>query len=477
MKRPHTQQPGYYLPMVLAFAAIVLIVSSSIITLAYTNFRVVSGQGRSNSALNVAEAGINYYLWHLSHNNQDYCDGNAPCTGTGPFGPYVKEYRDTLGEVVGSYSITVTPPPTNGTSATVRSVGTTTSGETRTVVATLGIPSFAQYSFVTNSQTWFGDSEQTVGLVHSNNGIRFDGTATGVVTSAVTNYRPSDCFGGSGNQQKNGIWGSGGPTSYWNYPVPQVDFNQLTSSLNGMQTAAQAGGIFLPTLVNGQGNKTHDGYALQLNADNTIRVGKVTGQSDNGGTGGSCANHGATVSRMQSVTWEATARAMPANGVIYVADNAWVWGTLNSRLTIAAGRLPDTPATNTRIFLQNDILYGANGSVKDGSVALGLIAQSDIIVNSNSEDNLEIDAYLLSQKGKVFRPLYSNNVKSQITIYGGIATYSWWTWSWVNGSGTTTSGYQNTTQIYDNYLALNPPPMFPKTGSFAILSWKEEPIL
>jgi hypothetical protein len=164
---------------------------------------------------------------------------------------------------------------------------------------------------------------------------------------------------------------------------------------------------------------------------------------------------------------------LPNNGVIFVSDNLWVWGVISSRITVASGRLPDTASTNTSVYLQNDITYSA----KDGSVALGIISQSDIRVNSDSENDLELDAYLLSQKGRVFRPLYASNVKSSISVYGGIASNSWWTWNWVNSSGIITSGYQTTSQTYDNYLALSPPPLFPKTGSHAILSWKEEPIL
>ena len=462
--------PGFYLPLILGFAAIVMIIGMSIISFTYSNMSVVKRQSNSNSALAVAEGGINYYLWHLSHNNKDYCDGNA-CSGNGPFGPYTHELKDTLGNVIGSYTLTITPPVSNGATVTVRAEGVATTGEKRTVVASLGIPSFAQYSFVTNSEAWFGDTEATNGLVHSNRGIHYDGVANGVVSSAVNTYVPASCFGGNG-QTKNGIWGTGGPTSYWTFPVPQVDFNQLTSDLSNLQTLAQTDGLHLPTLVDNRGRKTYSGYAIRFNAGNTITVGRVTSAQDNGSAGG-CAAHSRHNSLMQSVLWENSNRSYPTNGIIYVADNAWVWGTIGGRITLASGRLPDTPSTNTNIYLQNDILY----TVKDGSVALGLISQSDLVVNSSSESDLEIDAYLLSQKGKVFRPYYYNNIKTKISIYGGVASNSWWTWSWVNGSGTVVSGYVNTIQTYDSYLALSPPPQFPTTGSFAILSWKEEPIL
>lgn len=280
-------------------------------------------------------------------------------------------------------------------------------------------------------------------------------------------------MGGDGQTSENGVWGSGGPQSYWNFPVPQVDFNSITADFNTLQTQAQSGGVFLPTLVDAYGHKTYDGYAIQLNSNGTFTVGRVTAQQDTGSISGGCAAHSAHNSLMQSVVWEGTSRALPSNGILYIADNAWVWGAVTSHLTIASGRLPDNTSTRTNIFLQNNITYAA----MDGSDSLGLMAQSDIVVNSSSANNLTIDAFLLSQYGKVFRPYYAGNVKSSITIYGGIAANSWWTWSWVDGNNNVVSGYQTTSQQYDNHLALNPPPDFPKTGAYEILSWKEEPIL
>lgn len=465
------RRPGYYLPLVLTLAAVVFIISTAILSLAFSNFKVVKKQSQSTSALNVAEAGINYYLWHLAHAPLDYCDGNA-CSGSGPFGPYSHEYKDTNGTVVGSYSITIFPPDPGGNTVTVRSVGQTQTGENRTILATLGVPSFAQYAFVTNSEVWFGEDEVTSGLVHSNNGVHFDGTAADVISASVETFTPSSCFGGNGSTQ-NGVWGDGGPTTYWNFPVPQVDFNQITSDLSTIQQAAAEDGMLLPTLVNAQGQKTHSGYALQFNASGDVTVGRVTASRDSGKTGGSCVNHSRADSLIQSVIWESTPRTLPSNGIIFVADNLWVWGTITDRLTVASGRLPDTSSTNTSVYLQSDITYSA----KDGTVALGILSQSDIRLNSASEDDLNIDAYLMSQKGKVFRPLYAGNIRDTISVYGGIASYSWWTWNWADTTGTISSGYQNTSQTYDTYLALNPPPLFPKSGSHAILSWKEEPIL
>lgn len=463
------KKSGYYLPLVLALATMVFVVTTAIITATHMNFRIVKDQAESTSALNIAEAGVNYYLWRLSKNPEDYCDGQV-CSGTGPFGPFNHQYRDVSGTIVGSFSITVTPPITEGSAVEVRVIGTANSGEKRTVVASLGVPSFARFAYVSNNEAWFGSNEFTRGPVHSNRGIHFDGVADGLVTTSVASYRPTSCFGGDG-QIKDGIWGDGGPRSFWQFPVPQVDFNAITSDLNSLQTQAETGGTFLPTLLNNRNQRTHDGYIVELQGT-VYRLGRVTARLDNAGASG-CASHGRYRSLIQSIAWEPTTRSLPGNGVLYIADNVWIRGNLDGRLTIASGRLPNNASTNTNVFLQNDITYAR----KDESVSLGVISQSDIVVNSDSESDLVLHGFFLSQNGRVFRPLYSNNIRDRITVYGGIASNSWWTWTWVTSGGSVTSGYRTTVQEYDANLALDPPPYFPKTGAFTILSWKEEPIL
>lgn len=465
------KKKGFYLPLVLLLSAVAVIISVSILTLAFGNFAAVRRQSRSTSALSIAEAGVNYYLWHLAHNNKDYCDGN-PCSGSGPYGPYTHTYKDTFGSVIGSFTLTVTPPPTNGSSVDVRSVGQTSTGENRTILATLGIPSFAHFAYVTNSETWFGSTSSTPGPVHSNVGIHFDGTANDTVSAASQTYLPSSCYGGTGITE-NGVWGSGGPQSYWQFPVPQIDFNHITTDLNTLQAAAQNGGVYLPKLINGKNKKTYSGYAIRLNADKTFTVGDVTASTDTGGSTNSCTKHSSYNSLMQSVVWETSNRPMPTDGVIFVADNVWVWGTVTTRLTIASGRLPENSSTYTNVFLQDNITYSA----KDGSVVLGVIGQSDVVINSSSADTLELDGFYLSQKGKVFRPYYPSNIKTSLTFYGGIGSNSWWGWNWLGSNNQVISGYQQVNSTYDPYISKEPPPLFPTTGSFSVLSWREEPIL
>jgi hypothetical protein len=159
---------------------------------------------------------------------------------------------------------------------------------------------------------------------------------------------------------------------------------------------------------------------------------------------------------------------MPANGVVYVSDNTWVDGVADGHITLAAEITSGNK--DAVIKIRDNLLYSA----KDGSSSIGLVSESNIEVPNYAPSDLEIDAALLSQKGHVWFPSTSGYIKNNISVYGSISTNQYWTWSWVNGIGSVVSGYKNTTQTYDPYLTLSPPPEFPTTGAFAILSWREE---
>ena len=77
-------------------------------------------QAASEKALNIAEAGVNYYKWHLAHAPEDFKDGQ---TGNGP---YLHVYKDPQGSTIGSYSLEITPPQNGSTVVTIQSTGWTT---------------------------------------------------------------------------------------------------------------------------------------------------------------------------------------------------------------------------------------------------------------------------------------------------------------------------------------------------------------
>ena len=62
---------------------LILGLATGLMNLVTSNTRVAKHRSESVEALEVAEAGVNYYLWHLSHDPEDYCDG-SPCQGSPP---------------------------------------------------------------------------------------------------------------------------------------------------------------------------------------------------------------------------------------------------------------------------------------------------------------------------------------------------------------------------------------------------------
>ena len=87
-------------------------------------------------AFHIAEAGANYYRWHLAHDDDDYWDGNPSTTP----GPYVHDYVDKDNNIIGQFSLEITPPLSGSTVVTVQSTGWLNSRPTvqRTVEGTLG---------------------------------------------------------------------------------------------------------------------------------------------------------------------------------------------------------------------------------------------------------------------------------------------------------------------------------------------------
>ena len=131
-----TSQQGSILPGVLAFMLAITIMGGAVLTVILDNLFVSSSNVRSQQAFNIAEAGVNYYMWILEHDGTDYQDGTGqPSTqGTLGYGPYIHQYVDSNLVDEGTYTLWVKPPTNGSTIVTVTSIGQVTgSSITRTV--------------------------------------------------------------------------------------------------------------------------------------------------------------------------------------------------------------------------------------------------------------------------------------------------------------------------------------------------------
>ncbi len=479
--RPKRNQRGSALVYGLIIMAVVQIILVSIIQFVTSNIKYSLQIRSREQSLQIAEAGIDFFRWYLAHNVEGktasqiqafWTSGSAYGVGTA----YERDYTDPSGGVVGRYRLEVTPPTTGSTIAIVKSTAWTYRYPdlVRVLQVRLRRPSWSESAVLANDFMRFGAGTEVFGKIHSNVGIRFDGVAHNVITSAVTDYNDPDHTGGN----EFGVHTHDSPTDPLppaavpartdvfeagrQFPVATIDFNGVLGDLSLMKTAAQGTGSYyngtgannLGTRIILKSNGTYD--TCKVNAYNTGY--SITRYTRNSGSGtcGSCS--GLCISN----------HPIPDDGVIFVEDNVWVEGTIDDRkVTIAAADLLGGPAPS--VYILNDIRY----TNTDGRDIIGIVGQNNIEIGWASENDLRIDAALLAQQGRVGREHYvdkgySPDSKSVITVYGAIATNLRYGFAWTDGTGYTTRNL-----YYDNNLLYYPPPYFPTGTQYELDLWEE----
>jgi hypothetical protein len=460
---------GSATPLILIISASFIIVIYGLLFILGVQMDNSNRQTASDKALNIAEAGVNYYKWHLAHDPEDFKDGQS---GNGP---YIHDYKDPQGDSFGSYSLEITPPENGSTIVTIKSTGWTTQYPKlkRTIKAQYGIPSLAEFSFLSNASTWYGEGITVNGKVHSNNGIRMDGINTSIISSAQDEYMCGSETGCSPPIRKPGVWGSGGDSGLWRFPVPIIDFDSIAVNFDDMKTAADDLGLHLE-------KSNASGYHLIFSDNGTVRINKVTSTTNIKGYSvpgqglgalglGGCRD---TNQVIQNETLVGTYN-ISENPIIFVEDDLWVEGTVKGRVTVAAVRFP-IQSSNTVIWIPNNITYTAY----DGSDVLGLVAQNNIYFAKNIPDLFQVDAILMAQKGNIIRHYYyescggtENAVRQRLTLNGSLISYykSYW-----NFGSAPDSGFRERFINFDNNSLYNPPPYFPTSGQYEFISWSEE---
>jgi hypothetical protein len=466
------KKDGYILIQVIVFGAIAAYLLSALAGWATMDIKASRQAADKELAIQIAEAGIDYYRWHLAHAPVDFTDG------TNQAGPYVHDFSDKDENVIGTFTLDITPPPLGSSLVIVKSTGRVKNNPNiaRAISVELAKPSIAKFAVVANSVMRFGEGTEVFGPIHSNGGIRFDGLAHNVISSGASSYDDPDHTGGN----EFGVHTHVPPTDPLppanvpsrpdvfevgrQFPVPNVDFTGITADLAQMKSDAQTNGFYRP-------DAGALGYHIVLKTNDTFDLYKVTSRIS--------PPHNCTNSQNQDGwdTWSINNQTLldnypfPANGIIFLEDNIFIDGQINSgRLTIIAALLPDSPATRKNITINNDLLY----TKYDGSDVVGLIAQGNVNVGMVSDTNLRIDAALIAQNGRIGRYYYPSDcspydTRQTLTLWGMIATNLRYGFAYTDGNG-----YQTRNLNYDGSLLYGPPPSFPLTSDqYVTLSWKE----
>lgn len=479
MNNSYARQSGVISLYVLIFSSVSIIILSGFILWADANIKAVFREYDQAQAFMIAESGIEYYRWHLAHAKQDYKDG------TESSGPYIHEFRDKDGGLIGSYSLNIIPPNTGSTVVTIESTGTITANTdiSKIIEAKLAIPSFARYAAVVNDFVRFGEGTDIYGPIHSNLGVRVDGVAHNLVTSAVDAYNDPDHSG----KDEFGVHTHVSPidptppatvpvrTDVFmagrEFAVAPVDFVGITQDLAVMKSSAENSGFY-------RNSSGASGYHVVLKTNDTFNLYKVTKtlKAPNG-----CIE---VLGQHDWGTWSIETETLlgnypfPSNGILFFSDNVWVDGTIDTaRVSIGAGIFPENSGHYAHIIVNRSLLY----TNYDGQDTLSLIAQGNVGTGLKSDDVLRIDGALFAQNGRVGRHYYrpasggqsrcgAEAYRDTITLFGMIASGERYGFAYTDGTG-----YEIRIIIYDPNLLYGPPPAFPLTADYyTLIFWNEK---
>jgi hypothetical protein len=520
-----------YLLITATIGSVILLGLVTFVAARYRNSQYAATREQS---LQLAEAGVYWYRWYLAHKvegktvqqKKDFWEsGTAKGVGT----PYEIAVSDPEGGTFGKYKLEVTAPNTDSTIVIVKSTGWTNKSPNvkRTIQVRLRQPAWCEYAVVADDFMRFGEGTEVFGMIHSNQGIRFDGLAHNLITSSVptvddpdhsganefgvhthknippqtgidSSFRPLEAPPTSPMQTRSDVFQAGRKVNQ-----PTKSFNSLIANLGLMRDEANAGGLYLGqetatvqfncrnvrTRVGGKWvwvwtcDETAvpvKGYHIVLKDNHTMDVSIVLGFDSstyeiNPTITLRYDGHNYTVEgELPAVNYP-----VPGNGIVFVENFTWIEGTINGdHLTIAAADLSPTPVYKD-IYINHDILYTDKvGNDANGPDILGIIAQNNISIGLYSDDNLEIDAALLAQKGRIGRDNYSwastGRFRDTITTYGSLVTKQRYGFSWINSvTGQQVSGYTNRNLYFDNNLIYYPPPYFPVGDKYQIDLWEE----
>jgi hypothetical protein len=467
---------GFLLMITLVFGSVFLVIVSSLAGFLLINKKIALEKETRERAVNIAEAGLDYYRWHLAHFPNDIKDG------TNAAGPYVHTYVDPEGGTVGTFSLTINGNQECGQTTTIDISSTGTANDnplyTRTITGRYTRPSVAEYSYIVNTNVWAGADRVITGKYHSNGGVRMDGSNNSTVESSVSTWQCTSSFGCSGTQTKNGVFGAGSNPALWKYPVPQIDFAGITVDLTAMKTYAKNNGGLYFGPVGGESGKR--GYHAIFKADGTVDVYKVTnvtqvmGYNDADGW----QQEGNIIA---AETFLGNYAIPTACSLVFFEDKLWIEGVIKGKVTVASADVSQ-PNYDADVVLKGNITYAAN----DGTDGLTVLAENDVTIPLTSPDTMMLYGIFIAQKGRYGRNYYttsgSNQVpsaydaytqRSSLTTVGTIVSNGRTGTQWTCG-GTFCGGYQTRIDSYDGRLSSAPPPFTPYTSTdYKFVEWRE----
>ncbi|MBP9760545.1 MAG: hypothetical protein KBD24_04275 [Candidatus Pacebacteria bacterium] len=475
MRHIDKTQRGEILIVTLVMSAVFMILLTSLLDYLMTQYKWVDMNTKREQALHIAEAGVEYYRWHLAHWPEDLKNGT-----TTP-GPYVHTYEDPEEGPIGQFSLEIGGEVLCGKTQVIHatSTGWTFAEPTlrRTIVVRIARPTVADYSYVVDEHVYAASSRVIIGPYHSNGAVRMNGDNRSAVTSKLGTI---NCSGSSGanlggctnGTVVNGVYGTGSHPEWWRTAQPDISFSNFGVDFDKMEGVATTSGIYLPKISN---DTSRFGYYLRMRSDRKIDVYRVTSidawrsQTTPGGDTLNLPELGSNANSY--ITYATTVTIPDACPLIYVSDRTWIEGTVSGKVTVIAN---STTTASVDLFLQNNLTYAGAGGV-DG---IAVLAERNLLIPLYVPTNMTIRGIFFAKSGSYGRSSYggssSYKLRNSLTTYGTVVSKKRTGTAWLDSDGDTVQGFITRTDSYDRILAGSPPPMTPYTSSdFRYIEWRE----
>lgn len=474
---PHNTQRGYLVLLTLVFGGIFFTIISAFMGFVVTQSTSQTAKVNKEKALEIAEAGLDYYKWYLAHFPDDITHGT-----TTP-GPYVIPYDDPELGRIGEFALTVGGNSICGDIASIdiTSTGTLDAAPNvkRSVYGRYARPTVSEFAYIINSNVWAGSDRTIVGPYHTNGGVRMDGTNLSTVSSGVDTWTCTASFGCSPSGTRDGVFGAGPNSSLWSWPSPPINFTGLSVDLAAMKTKAISHGrYFAPS-----GNY---GYHVIMQSNNTFNLYRVTNTQN---VWGYTTEAGWALERhvISAETYLGNYTLPSTCGLVFFEDKVWLEGTVNMKVTIAAANVI-TAGVSPSMILDNTIVYGT--STTAGLLA---IAEQDMLVGLDVPTDVTLNGIFVAQTGRFGRNHYCTGecdgthsgseglpagldpyvLRNSLTVHGTIVSNGREGTKWTSGS-TVISGFQTRSNSYDRDLVSDPPPLTPHTSdTYRFIEWRE----
>ncbi|MCX6763312.1 MAG: pilus assembly PilX N-terminal domain-containing protein [Candidatus Moranbacteria bacterium] len=497
----YKNKKGSALAFALVIMTVVSIILVSILQFVSSQIRRSSYEIRKQQAFQIAEAGVNDYIWYITKKIGNTTDANFIedfWAGTGPFTErprgvgtsYVAGFP--ANDPVGEYSIEVTPPEPYTYSFMIKSTGRMNSdaGVKKTIQIKIKKEEWSKHVFAVDAIFNVGATTVFTGKVHSNKGINFEGMATDEVSSTVPCINSDTDYGvnHSGDPNPPHPCPTEPPSNFFpshpsafhagRYIRSGIDFASMINNLETMKDKSSDGthGRYFPNYIGTGTTATVSGRKIILKG-NSFDVCTVSAVNSSGIITRYILD---TLSTSTSCSGPAYVKnyEIPQNGIIFVNGNVWIEGVLtNKKVTVVAADASVDAHGNSNlalttggknVYLSKNITY----TYSNGTEMLGIIGQYNVFVTDDSSNPLNVNAVLIAKNGRVGLFDHFDTTRTSLNITGSIiskeAPFFYTT------DGHTWYGFHPTRNYnYDTNLANEAPPFFPTKTGYIIDNWEE----